>query len=70
MLKHGARSEIAMIEEDQARCYCIGSAAEPAAAGAPDLARCQDFLPGMSPPDGYHETFYGTWPNGSNFSAA
>lgn len=25
---------------------------------------------GMAPPDGKHETFYGTFPNGTNFSAA
>ena len=47
-----------------------GSPHDPAAAGAPDVARCKDFLHGMAPPDGVHEVFYGTWPNGSNFSAA
>ena len=37
MLNHGARSEIALIEEEEARCYCIGSSSEPAASGAPTL---------------------------------
>jgi hypothetical protein len=37
MLKHGARSEIALIEEEEARCYCIGSSSEPAASGSPTL---------------------------------
>ena len=70
MGKNGGRSEIAMIEEDQARCYCIGSSSDPAASGAPTLDYCKKFLPGMAPPDGKHETFYGTFPNGTNFSAA
>ena len=70
MLKHGGRSEIAMIEEDQAQCYCIGSSSDRAAAGAPTHKYCKSFLPGMAPPDGIHETFYGTFPNGTKFSAA
>jgi hypothetical protein len=50
MVAHGGRSEIHMIEPDEARCFCIGQGSDSAAAGAPDLGRCPAFLPGLAPP--------------------
>ena len=57
MVAHGGRSEIHMIEPDEARCFCIGQGSDSAAAGAPDLGRCPAFLPGLAPPREHGDNF-------------
>ena len=67
MLAHGGRSEIAMIEPDQARCFCIGDPADPAAAGCPTASHCAKFLPGLRWLTEFRESFHVA---GTNISAA